>query len=102
MAASLEHETFSRHLHTSFRISPSESNAVEAELSTVGDLQLSPHQERFAIIFRLPKEPFLPQGSYTFDHDVMGEFTLFIVPVGQDDAGTYYEACFNRMRKPEK
>ncbi len=44
MAATLEHETFSRYLNTNFRISLSESNSVEAELSAVNDLQLSPQQ----------------------------------------------------------
>jgi len=101
MAASLEHETFSKYLNTSFRISLGESNTVEAVLSTVNDLQLSPQQERFAIIFRGPREPLLQQGTYLFEHDEMGEFNLFIVPIRQDDAGTFYEAVFNRMRKSD-
>jgi len=101
MAATLEHEVFSRHLNTNFRISLGESNTLEVDLNTVNELQLSPHQERFAIVFRGPKEPLLPQGSYRFEHDEMGEFILFIVPVRQDDEGIYYEAVFNRMRKPD-
>jgi hypothetical protein len=101
MAASLEHETFSRYLNTSFRISLGESNSVEAVLNTVNDLQLSPQQERFAIIFRGPREPILNQAMYRFEHDEMGEFNLFIVPIRQDDDGTFYEAVFNRMRKSD-
>jgi hypothetical protein len=99
MAASLEHETFSRYLNTNFRISPGESKTVELELSTVHELLLSPQQERFAIVFRGPREQFLQQGSYSFEHDEMGEFILFIVPIHQDDSGIFYEAVFNRMRK---
>lgn len=101
MAASLEHETFFRHLNTTFRISLGKSDTVEAELSTVGDLQLSPRQERFSIIFRGPNEPLLPQGSYRFEHDEIGEFILFIVPLRQDDSSSFYEAVFNRTRKPD-
>ena len=101
MAATLEHDVFSRHLNTNFRISLGESNTVEVDLNTVNELQLSPRQERFAIIFRGPKEPFLPQGSYRFEHDEMGEFILFIVPLRQDDDSTFYEAVFNRVRKPD-
>ena len=101
MAAQLEHEVFSRHLNTNFRISLGESGTLEVDLNTVNELQLSPYQERFAIIFRGPKEPFLPQGSYRFEHDQMGQFALFIVPIRQDDEGIYYEAVFNRMRKPD-
>lgn len=99
MAARLEHETFSRYLNTNFRISLGESNTLEAELSTVNELQLSPRQERFAIVFRGPRQPVLNQGSYRFEHDEMGEFILFIVPLSQDDDGTFYEAVFNRIRK---
>ena len=99
MAGTLEHETFSRYLNTTFRISVGESNTIEAELNTVNDLQLSPQQERFAIVFRGPREPLLDQGTYRFEHDEMGEFILFIVPLRHDDSGTFYEACFNRMRK---
>jgi len=99
MAATLEHQIFSRYLNTNFRISIDDSNTVEAELSTVNDLQLSSEQERFAIVFRGPREPLLNQGSYRFEHDEMGEFILFIVPLRQDDNGTFYEAVFNRIRK---
>ena len=101
MAAKLEHDVFSRHLHTNFLISLGESDTLDVELNTVSELQLSPHQERFAIVFRGPREPFLGQGSYRFEHDEMGEFILFLVPIRQDEAGTYYEAVFNRMRKPD-
>lgn len=102
MAGTLEHETFSRYLNTTFRISVGESNTIEAELNTVSDLQLSPQQERFAIVFRGPREPLLDQGTYRFEHDEMGEFILFMVPLRQDDNGTFYEACFNRMRKRDQ
>jgi hypothetical protein len=100
MAATLEHAEFSKYLNTNFRISFNESNNIEAELSTVTDLQLSPQQERFTVIFRGPREPLLSQGSYRFDHDEMGKFLLFIVPMRQDEQGTFYEAVFNRLVKP--
>ena len=34
-------------------------------------------------------------------HDSIGEFELFLVPVGRDDSGTFYEAVFNRLVKQE-
>lgn len=101
MAARLEHETFSRYLNTKFRISVDESNAFEVELSKVDELRVSPHQERFSITFRGPREFVLPQGNYRFNHDEMGEFLLFIVAISQNDEGTFYEAVFNRMRQPD-
>jgi hypothetical protein len=101
MEARLDHEIFSKYLNTQFRIFVDGSNSIYAELSEINDLQLSPQQERFAIIFRGPREPILNQAMYRFEHDEMGEFNLFIVPIRQDDDGTFYEAVFNRMRKSD-
>lgn len=99
MAAVLEQEEFAKHLNTKFRIKISEAEAIEAELTEVTELSLTDRQARFAIIFRTPNEPFLGQGLHKFDHDRMGPFELFIVPVGQDAEGTDYEAIFNRVIK---
>lgn len=99
MTANLEHEEFSKYLHTTFRIFIDEPRTIEAELNEVGELQLSPGQQRFAIGFRGPKDPALNQGTYAFEHDEMGAFNLFIVPRRQDDSYTYYEAVFNRLDK---
>jgi len=102
MTDTFEHEVFSKYLNTTFRISLGESNTLEAELVSVGEHLLSPQQERFALVFRGPVQPLLPQAIYRFEHDEMGKFSLFIVPLRQDEAGTYYEACFNRVRKRDQ
>jgi hypothetical protein len=31
------------------------------------------------------------------EHDSIGDFELFLVPIARDDSGTYYEAVFNRL-----
>lgn len=99
MAASLEHEVFAQHLNTIFRIYVDDSNAIDAELIEVSERNLSPRQERFAIVFRGPNETFLGQGMRRFEHPEMGEFVLFLVPLAQDDQGYSYEAVFNRIVK---
>ena len=38
------------------------------------------------------------QGMRSFDHDKLGRFELFIVPIRQDGEGYYYEAVFSRFR----
>jgi len=99
MSVRLEHEEFAKHLHTKFRIRLNENECVEAELSEVSEHLVSPRQERFAIVFRTANNIVLEQGQRLFEHDQMGEFILFLVPIGRDDEGTYYEACFNRLIK---
>lgn len=49
----------------------------------------------FALLFRGPGDKPLPQRIYSITHDKMGELTLFLVPVGIDEHGRYYEALFN-------
>ncbi|MEO8435574.1 MAG: hypothetical protein ABI596_11820 [Pyrinomonadaceae bacterium] len=97
--ATLTHEEFSRHLNTKFRIRLSESEAIESELTDVSDLLLSARQERFSLLFRGPNDKMLSQGMHAFEHDQMGPFELFIVPIERADDGIYYQAVFNRLIK---
>lgn len=97
MTAVLTHEAFSKNLNSTFRIRIDDSTTIETELTEVSENKLSPRQERFAVVFRGPNDPFLGQGMRQFDHNEMGEFELFIVPISQDDKGYYYEAVFNRL-----
>jgi hypothetical protein len=97
--ADLTHEEFSKHLNTKFRIPISDTEAVDAELTEVTEHLVSPRQERFSIYFRAANETFLGQGMRRFEHDKMGSFELFIVPMGRDEEGTSYESVFNRMIK---
>ncbi len=54
-------------------------------------------QEQFSLHFRGDRRRILPQRTYPMKHDAIGEFDLFLVPVGQDASGTFYEAVFNRL-----
>lgn len=99
MPAILEQAEFAKYLHTKFRIRINETESLEAELAHVSDLLLSERQARFAVIFRTSNEPYLGQGQRDFEHDQMGQFTLFLVPVARGEEGTEYEACFNRVIK---
>ena len=99
MEACLEHQEFAKHLNSKFRIVINDQETVEAELKEVSEHLVSPKQERFSIVFRTSNDFFLGQGQRPFRHDKMGEFSLFLVPVGRDEEGTYYEAVFNRLVK---
>jgi hypothetical protein len=52
------------------------------------------HGGPFTLVFRGPLEPALGQGTHEICHDGLGEFPLFLVPIGRDDAMSY-EAVFN-------
>jgi hypothetical protein len=99
MAADLTHEEFSKHLNTRFGIRISEAQLIEVELTEVSELLITARQERFSLIFRSANDILVAQGLHRFEHDQMGPFDLFIVPVDRDENGTYYEAVFNRLIK---
>lgn len=97
----LEHLTvasLSEQLQTKFRLTVEAENPVELELVEVqahGDV--AGQTERFSAVFRGALEQFLPQRTYAMEHDALGSFELFIVPIKQVADGFYYEAVFNRV-----
>lgn len=55
--------------------------------------------ERFSLYFAGPREPYLPQQVYRMEHELMGAFDIFLVPVSQNDNGFRYEAVFNYYKE---
>jgi hypothetical protein len=49
---------------------------------------------QFALLFRGPPAPALPQATRTLTHPGLGELELFLVPIGPDADGMRYEAVF--------
>ena len=88
--------TFLDHLNTKFRVFGEAADPLDIELLTVTSLS-SPRQVQFAILFQGPGNLLLPQGTYTLEHEALGRFELFLVPVGKNSDGFQYEAVFNRM-----
>jgi hypothetical protein len=54
--------------------------------------------ERFSVFFSGPGDCYLPQKAYPLEHDQMGAFDIFLVPIGRDDRGYNYEAVFNYFK----
>lgn len=102
MAETLTHEAFARHLKTKFQVQLEAGNSAELQLIEVSELKVYERQEEFWLHFLGPNEFFLGQGTRLMQHDEMGQFDLFLVPIKQDDQGYYYEAVFNRILQPEK
>ncbi len=98
--AMLEHltrETLSHHLNTKFRLYFDGSKAVEVELIEVTGGETT-RQENFSVIFRGPVDHPFWQRIYRMEHEQLGDFELFLVPIRKDAQGFYYEAVFNRVK----
>lgn len=97
----LSEKTFRENLNTRFGVSIGDET-VELELIEINDLGTTPKQEQFSILFRGPLRPVLEQMTYEMKHENLGDVAIFIVPVRQDTAFTYYEAVFNRFVEQSK
>src|SRR4051812_41136044 len=86
--------TFAEHINSTFRMHHEQATALE--LVEVCDAS-SPAHVNFSLIFRGPQQPLLPQRIYPVEHDILGRFDLFIVPIKRDANGLCYEAVFNRV-----
>ena len=105
MAAILTEDEFSKHVNTTFRAGIDTQTPVELKLVEVKGYakKLEEHSvmERFSAFFKGPVEPYLPQATYTLQHDQMGEFEIFLVPLSRDEDGFRYEAVFNYFKQSD-
>jgi hypothetical protein len=95
--------TFARHLNTTFRIKGS-SGTVDLKLAKVTDLKATSKtpariagSESFSLLFvGSRKATSLTQDTYRVQHEALGRFSLFLVPVGKP-ANRRFEAIFIRL-----
>ncbi len=97
MLKNIKLENFSSHLNSKFLVRLVPEGALELGLFEATDLGSTPGHEQFAIVFRGPLNQALPQATYSFEHQEIGAFELFIVPIKRDPDRIYYEAIFNRL-----
>lgn len=88
-------------LNTTFVVQPDDRPAVALVLVEVADPAYTTARTQagcFRAVFRGPRTLPLRQDTYVVAHGALGEFPLFLVPVGRATArARYYEAAFNRV-----
>lgn len=101
----LTKESFDSHLGSVFELTL-ESTVITLELTDVnalgepaarswGKKKALTSRQPFSLVFLGPSDPVFQQGAFPISHPVMGEFgNVFLVAIGQDDDGRYYEAVF--------
>ena len=99
MTVHLTHEALSKNLNSKFTVCLEKDQSFELELIELSEHKLSSMQERFAFVLLGPTDKFLGQGMRHFQHALLGELDLFLVPIGQDEKGLRYEVVFNRLVK---
>lgn len=98
----LNSRVFAEHLNTTFHLSVPGAASLPLELLEVSEKDPSASVEQFSLVFRGPHTPLCPQGIYSVEHDKLGKFELFFVPLGPDSTGMRYQVIFCRMRGPKR
>jgi|SRR5580765_7504337 len=100
MSADLTEKEFARHLNTKFKTNLGDQT-IELELSEVKNYLPQENEqggmERFSVFFDGPNT-YLPQRVYSFEHEAMGQFEIFLVPIAQNGDAFRYEAVFNYFK----
>ena len=96
MLEAFTHETFAGHEGEAFLIRLDDGSAVETRLQSARTWGSGSdgHRVPFTLTFVGPLQPVLPQRIYRLEHAGVGEFDLFLVPVGPNAQGMQYEAVF--------
>ena len=101
MAVPLTEAEFSKHVNTKFRVVT--EDPIDLELIQVKGYLSKEHEEtgmeRFSAFFSGPSDRHLEQKIYSIEHEQMGAFDLFLVPVSKDQSGFRYEAVFNYYKQ---
>jgi uncharacterized protein DUF6916 len=97
MSVYLTKTMFEENLNTRFWLLNEGSEPYAMDLVEVTNGHSTPRQEQFALHFRGDRNQIFPQHIYPMKHDAIGDFDLFLVPVGRGETGTFYEAVFNRL-----
>jgi hypothetical protein len=84
-------DTFRPLLHDGFRVAPDGAPAFEVELIDVTEIAREPGgRAPFSLVFQGGPNPPLEQRIYRVEHDGLGEFDIFLVPIAVDQ----YQAIF--------
>lgn len=97
MIDQLTKSMFAEAVGTRFELQIAPAQLVELELVELREGQSSARQEQFALLFCGPPASPVWQGLWPICHATLGQFDLFLTPVGRDEEGNYYEAVFNRL-----
>jgi hypothetical protein len=87
---------FSPHSGSPFGLRLTDSAALMLTLREVTPFgrDAPPQRRPFSLLFAGPKAPALPQKIYALQHEALGTFEIFLVPIRETAEERHYEAIF--------
>ena len=74
-----------------------DGRSIELTLVAVNEYVSTPTQQNFSVVLKGPIDMPAEQGIYSLENEALGEFDLFLVPIGKDSEGLILEAVFNQL-----
>lgn len=88
---------FLPHLNSSFTVRTPDGTVAPFLLEQIVERPVTKNVEQFSLMFRAPAATAVTDGTHAFRHSALGDFNLFIVPVGASNhERRRYQACFSR------
>jgi hypothetical protein len=96
-------DTFTSQVGTPFRVQVAGADPFRFTLESATEIPVSgwrpddtaEHRTPFSLMFLGPAGFILQQAIYRFEHESLGTFELFIVPLSRAADGVRYEAVFS-------
>ena len=96
-------DTFAPLAGQAFRLLVEGADPIAMRLESVTEIPVSgwrpedaaEHRQPFSLVFLGSPRFVLPQAIYRFEHDEIGTFEIFIVPIGRTAEGVSYEVVFS-------
>jgi hypothetical protein len=90
-------DRFREHLNTSFSVRAADGARARMVLTQIVEHPITRNVEQFSLIFHAPRGTTVPHGTHAVQHQTLGDFDLFVVPIGVPNGRrTVYQACFSR------
>ena len=83
----ISQQEFAGSLDTTFKLKTSDSTLYDLQLVSIEDTSMAPNHEQFSLEFRGPVGMTLRQSIYVMEHESLGVFNIFLVPVRRDNSG---------------
>ena len=95
--------TFQPHVGERFQLTPQEGEPLEAVLSSCEETPFGSPEEwaervervPFSLMFHVESAHTAEQQIFSLRHPELGEFELFLVPLGADEQGMRYQAVIS-------
>jgi len=97
MTQELTRDDYAANLNTDFVVEFNPEMKITMQLIEATEVLERFRQRTYSLLFQAPADTPIAQGMLNIEHEKLGQFNIFLVPVGKDDRGVLFESVFNQL-----